>query len=117
MLTAQQTLAEAVGEAQARRLIDTMGGASLYIPRHPSGTMLQRMTLAEAEALCAQLGGESVEIPRCYGDKLALRDDSIRADAAAGVSRRDLALQYGITERQIRRIIAAANTHEKGYAR
>jgi hypothetical protein len=99
-------LVETIGSDSAWRLVERLGGTSLYVPWQPTDSLLSRVPAEDARTLCARLGGETIDIPLCLTASLADRNARIRAEADAGVSHGALARRYRTTERHIRRILA-----------
>lgn len=87
---------------------------SIYIPHapiRPDGSrsrVLDFLSLQDAEALGAVMGGSSLVFSHIRRTTLGLRNRAIVAQARAGASSRLLAAGHGIDERQVRRIIASA---------
>lgn len=103
-------IAEVVGVEPALRLVKAWGGVRLYVPQQMPEDHLLVSTLgrAEADALAARYGGETIQIPRCLHALRAVRNGEIRRARAAGASPALLALRHGLTERQVYAILAAA---------
>lgn len=101
---AQATDLNAVGEFCRR-----FGGATVSIPTtYRPGSMLEReVGPVLARALVALFGGRPLQVPRLAAVERRARDDSIRADRAAGLTHNRLAVKYGITARQVCRILGS----------
>ena len=56
--------------------------------------------------LCRAFGGSNLYIPKLEGFDRPHRNRLIRQDAARGVPLSQLALAYGLSERQVRRILS-----------
>lgn len=94
------------GEEGAANLVAHYGGTRLYIP-HTSKTdhlLCQLIGQEAAQKLSYEFAGMSVDIPRAAQMLIAQRNGLIAADRATGMSQRQLALKYGLTERTIRKI-------------
>lgn len=103
-------MARVVGVEGVRKLVDAYGGVRLYVPQsvdqdHPLAELLG---LAAARAMSAELGGDVIDVPRCHLAVKRARDAALVRDAAQGMSQRDLARKYGMTERNVRLIWRAA---------
>lgn len=105
-----QDVAQTIGLAAALRLVDAYGGLTrLYIPQAiPTDHHLVRTIGANAaQALCKVYGGDELRnIPRCTAAIRKVRDAEIRVRRSKGVAAARLALEYGLTERQIWTILA-----------
>jgi hypothetical protein len=104
-----QALVGALGEQQALRFMRHVGGTRMRIPIEPTPELLEVIPQDDAERLCALLGGEQINIPRGTALTLAERNRDIISAAAAGATRRQLALRYNTTERHIYRILASTD--------
>jgi hypothetical protein len=99
-----QTMAEIVGMSGVLALVRAFGGVRLYVPsRLPDDHILiELLGRPAAERLAAEYGGQPhFDIPRAEGLLRAVRNRQIQADRAAGLSVRELALKYRLTERAI----------------
>jgi Mor family transcriptional regulator len=105
-------LVEHLGSKSAWRLVERLGGTSLYVPWQPTVNLLSHVDLADAQRLCAAMGGEGyIEIPLRASLSVAYRNAQICAEAEAGATHRALARQYRITERHVRRILARCHDY------
>lgn len=100
-------LCDAIGPAALLRLAREYGGGRVYVParierEHPLAKALG--DLDAARKLAAYCNGETLAVPKLDCLERALRDAAIRA-AWPHSSVRDLAWRFGLTERQIYRII------------
>lgn len=101
-----QEVVQLIGEEAAAKLVAQYGGVRLYIPgklspKHPLRELLGQEI---AQQLCGEFAGLAVEIPRGHMSQIARRNRLIMADRAAGMSQRERALKYHVTERTIRKI-------------
>ncbi|MEX0732863.1 MAG: Mor transcription activator family protein [Aquisalimonadaceae bacterium] len=101
-------IAEVVGMSAALELVQGWGGLRVYVPEqlqsdHP---LARALGVSAARALAARYGREKIDVPRCVAAVRAARDECIRRDHAAGVSARQLAITYQLTERAIWKILA-----------
>ena len=105
-----QEAVQLIGEEAAAKLVAQYGGVRLYIPGTPRhGHPLHQLLGQEAaQQLSGEFGGMTVDIPRACMLHNAQRNTLILADRAAGMSQRELALKYRLTERTIRKIAKLA---------
>jgi len=82
------------------------GGTRMYLARDPApGSEIARLVGQPiARALGAKLGGAEIEIPRARTVLHKIRNPEIRRLRTEGASLNDLALRFGLTTRQLRRI-------------
>lgn len=104
-------LSELIGNDAARNLAVIYGGTRFYICESPLCFMRLSMMMNEESArkLIAEFNGVTIEIPR-YAD--AIRKEhvaEIKADQDSGMSVREIALKYEMTERGARMILNNAN--------
>ena len=104
-------LAEVIGPAAAVRLAEALGGAeNVYIPKkaridHPITAIIG---LDRMEALCAEIGGSPIDIPRG-----TFRDlKKIKIMDASG-SHRAVALRLRVTQRYVRRVRSQFRHHKQ----
>ena len=99
-------LLELIGPEALRELSAARGGRRLYVPRSVrSGHWLAGALGPEvAERLAFQYGGCRIDIPE-LGVRRADRNEEIRRCHAAGASMADVAGRFGLSERQVRRIL------------
>ena len=103
-----QEFAVLIGLAGTLRIVETYGGVRLYVPKTVDGDhdLVKLIGIEAARKLAAEYGGElHMDIPRAVAATRAARDACIHADRAAGMTHRELALKYKLTERQIRNIL------------
>ncbi|MGE4406442.1 Mor transcription activator family protein [Pseudomonas sp.] len=104
-------IVDVVGVEATLRLVEAWGGVRLYVPQQMPEDHLLVSTLGrgEADQLAERYGGDTIQIPRCLHALRAVRNCRIRAERHDGASPALLALRYGLTERQVYAIIAAAD--------
>jgi Mor family transcriptional regulator len=101
-------IAALIGLPGTLRLVEAYGGVRLYVPKRIDAehALAQLLGVESATQLAEVYGGElHFDIPRAVVATRAARDKSIRAERAAGSSHRALALQYRLSERQIRNVL------------
>lgn len=82
-------------------------GGRIYVPPQPTAEhrLTKLVGMKAATLLAEHFGADWLEIPRCVGAERTQRNDFIRAQVAAGVSRTSLAERFELTLRQLRRIV------------
>ncbi len=99
---------ELIGFTATLKLVEHYGGLiALYVPREiePDHHLARNLGLASARKLASHYGTDTLRnIPRCVNGLRRIRDEEIRARRGEGAAR--LALEYGLTERQIWTILA-----------
>lgn len=113
-------LIERLGSAATLRLVSMLGGTTLSVPMRATARGEARYRyLCEflgpglADALCREYGGTDLYVPACRAAVMDQRDAALARDrdvmAGAGLSERDivtgLALKYGLSDRQVWRIL------------
>ncbi len=100
-----QDIVGQIGLSKTMALVQARGGVRLYVPKldldddHYLVTLLGREA---AEKLQQMFGGdEHFDLPKAERAIRAVRDSEIRRRRVRGESVRCLALEYGLTERQI----------------
>lgn len=107
-------VAETVGPHGAEVLRAQYGGSTMYIPMRVQGehVLARQLGLPCAEALARVLGGVYVWIPCMDQGSRTQRDDGVRAARAQGLPIRAIAQRFGITNRQVHRILSAGGAAE-----
>lgn len=103
-----QDIADLIGLPATLKLVEHYGGGRLYVPKRfdPDHPLVKIVGHANAARLVEAYGGEEhFDIPRNLASVLAARNARIRDDRAGGMSHRQLALHYQLTERQIRNVL------------
>jgi hypothetical protein len=114
-----QEFASLIGLAGTLRIVETYGGVRLYVPKTVDGDhdLARLIGLEAARKLAAEYGGEMhMDIPRAVAATRAAFRASIRADRAAGLTHRELALKYKMTERHIRNILGVKEEDDRQVA-
>lgn len=89
-----------MGEEGTLALLEAHAGVRLYVPRNPRGwTLVQRIGLEAATALCKAYGGADVLVPSVKAWRVVRYN-------AIGHSNADIARLVGLSERTIYRILA-----------
>jgi hypothetical protein len=106
-----QTLLDLIGEAAFDDLCAVFGGTKLSI--HRSDACLMRLTPIvgkdTAIKIINMMNGEMIEIPKAQLARINQRNQSIGQDSAAGMTQREMAMKYDLSERQIRNILNSPN--------
>lgn len=106
-----RAIAELIGLPATLKLVERYGGVRIYVPQTmpPSHALVGLLGVDAAERLSRAFGGdEHFDVPRCTLAARRARDATLVADFLAGMSHRNLALNYQLTERAVRKIIARA---------
>ncbi len=101
-------LVDLIGLTGTLKLVEHYGGIRLYVPvkYDPEHPLVKLLGAAAAQKLIEHYGGEEhFDIPVMKKALLAVRDRKIRADYAVK-SRRQLAREHDLTERQIGNIVS-----------
>jgi len=109
-----QEIAELIGLPATLKLVSHYGGVRLYVPKRLSADHILVTIVGEAAALklVEQFGGlDHFDIPKAQAISVALRNRKIREEYPS-LSQRKLALKYGLTERQVRKILAVEQVSE-----
>jgi len=87
------------------------GGTRLYIADSERSRQRLAVIIGEtlAEKMIAQYKGQSLNLPRLSTLEIEKRKQAILADHQNGMSNRDLAMKYEMTERHIRSIVSSHN--------
>lgn len=97
-----QDLAPVIGEGAALDLAWAFRGTILYVPKDPANRpeIAAAIGAAAAARLCEVFGGITIYMPATEAT-----ERKVRAMAAAGETRRAIALALGIAERRVYRIL------------
>ena len=103
-----QDLVELVGLQVTLTLVEHYGGVRLYVPvkYDPEHVLAKQIGHQAALKLIEMYRGDRFDIPRAEKAMRAVRDWKIREQYWGGKSQRQLAREYGLTDRQIRNILA-----------
>lgn len=120
-----EAIAHRIGMAATMRLTQHLGGVRIYIPTPERCTedhqLAKIIGLPNLLALAADFGGAAskIQLPKGQAIVLAARNAEI-VRKSRHLSNRQLALEYGMTEDHIRRILTAAdarNQHQSAQMR
>ena len=106
-------LAALIGLPATLRLVEARGGTRIYVPDEASNDhwLARLIGLPALQHLVAQHARDYLELDRGASALRAVRDRQIVADAQGGASTATLALECGLTQRQVFNILARANGH------
>jgi Mor family transcriptional regulator len=102
-----QEIAQEIGISDTLKLVRHYGGTSVYIPRKlkTDHELIAVLGLDSAIKICEKFGGyDRIEIPKAQMLTLELRNIEILNDKKT-LSRSKVARKYGLTERQISKIL------------
>lgn len=106
MIADTTELVRVVGQEAAATLVQVAGGLALRIPKNPPlDGPLAELPPPVQEALARYAGGDVLYIPKCDGAARAARDREIVALYDAGVSVKEIARRYRLTERWVYEIL------------
>lgn len=107
---AADDLIKALGLVAALKLVENLGGTSIYVPNpeklraeHP---LVKAVGVDGARMLAAEWRHLDVTLPRCVEELRKRRNRALRSDAGS-MSVRLLALKYDMTERNVYLVLAA----------
>ncbi|WP_434147942.1 Mor transcription activator family protein [Methylocaldum gracile subsp. desertum] len=102
-----QEIASLVGPENAVKIARAYGGVRLYVPRRmkPDHPLAELVGFENARALSTAFGGlPHFDIPQVYRLLLEARNRAILKDRSQGMSVRELALKYRLTEKHVHNI-------------
>lgn len=91
------------------RLTEAKGGLRILIPKaaHDGHELCRLIGLSGLMSLVDVLGGCRFDVPKGTMAEVHARHAEIRRQRLAGRSESEVAMQFGLTQRQVRRIMAA----------
>ncbi|MDX1755866.1 MAG: Mor transcription activator family protein [Marinobacter sp.] len=103
-------LVDVIGLVAALQLVECVGGTRIWVPQtvtqdHP---LVKWIGQDAAEALADHVCGGELGVPRCADALRAARNTAICESRSKGVTVGRLALECGLTERQVFSILASA---------
>jgi hypothetical protein len=103
-------IAERCGRSAAFALLREFNGRRIQVPVTPNESCIiaQRLTPEQFVALVRAYPGQEINVPRAYHAILGLRNDTIRAARQDGKSVAEIAVMWGLTERQVWKILGAS---------
>lgn len=106
--TETQELLSLIGDDAFTRLCTVFGGTRLHVSN--SGRSRKRLNIIvgaeNAGKMIFNFNGVTLTLPMLSSLEIKKRHHAIIADAKNGISQRDIAMKYDLTDRQVRRIIA-----------
>jgi len=105
-----QDLLNLIGEDAFTRLCTVFGGTRLHISNSVRSRQRLNVIVGEnlAEKVIFHYQGISLTLPMLSSLEIRKRHQAIIQDHENGMSNRDIALKYDLTDRQVRRIISDA---------
>ncbi|MEX2524478.1 MAG: Mor transcription activator family protein [Gammaproteobacteria bacterium] len=112
-------IADLIGLPATISLVESYGGVRIYIPRSPGEDhpLVQRIGLEAAESLARIYDGEPVELPMASAALRDARDRELLRRADEGCSINALAQEFGLSRRQVFRILSRLRRLNPGDAR
>jgi len=104
-----QEIVSVIGLGAFQKLVAWRGGVYIYVPLTATAEseLAAAIGIAAAKKLVAYYSGETLDIPKCDAALRAIRDESIRQRRrTGGEAEKTVALDVGLTARQVRRINA-----------
>jgi len=103
-----QDLLSALGEDGLMRLLGQYGGVRLYVPRRitPEHALTRALGWETAQALCQFAGSGELRVPTGRHWRARARHAQIHALRAQGMSLRELARRFVLSERHICAVLA-----------
>jgi hypothetical protein len=105
-----QPVIEAIGFDAAIQLVSHCGGTRVLVSLDPksSDRIVRAIGLEKACSLASAIGAGALDVPRCLSWLVLRRNEEIVARWDGCETQAELATRFGLTERQIRRIMAEA---------
>lgn len=106
-----QEFVSLIGIDATMRLVHRFGGTRVRIPLTATAdhALAELIGMDQLVKLCDRFKGHRFDLPKAYAALLHIRNAKILAEYGPK-STRQLALEHGLTERQIWNIVANANT-------
>jgi Mor family transcriptional regulator len=106
-----QEIVELVGAEAAAEIVSQIGGTTYYFP--PDGAKSEHVQIEQEawQEICKRFSGW-VYVPKGFADKLAIRNIEIRKKRSSGARVIDLAIEYRISDRQIKSICAGVHVQK-----
>jgi hypothetical protein len=105
-----QPVIEAIGFDAAIQLVAHCGGTRVLVRLDPdaSDRIVRAIGLDKARSLASAIGASALDVPRCVSWLVLRRNEEIVARWDGCETQAELAIRFGLTERQIRRILVEA---------
>lgn len=101
-------LAEAVGTRVVLEFIREFGGREIRIPRNPPAAdhpIIKALGEEDGRALCHHMADQTIYVPHC---RVAGRKRAVLDMVASGKTQGDIAREFGLSSRHVRRIAKSA---------
>jgi Mor transcription activator family len=104
-------MVDLIGLPATMQIVQRHGGTRLWVPAlietlAPDHKLVKLVGMTSARTLSEQYGGETLEIPKAERALRAIRDKAIR-EQWPHKSQSQLAIEYNLTERQVRTILSS----------
>jgi len=102
-----QELLNLIGDDAFTRLCTVFGGTRLHVSNSDRSRKRLNIIIGEenAEKMIFHFDGVGLTLPVLSSLEIKKRHQAIIEDAKKGMSQRDIAMKYDLTDRQVRRII------------
>lgn len=99
----EQEIAELIGLLPTMRLVSSCGGTRVWFPEIPTWQhrLASVIGMPALKKLCSHYYNQYVYINRCTEALQAVRDQEINRRLDSGEKASDLALEFGMTERNV----------------
>lgn len=103
-----QELLNLIGDDAFTRLCTVFGGTKLHVSNSDRSRKRLNIIVGEENAgkMIAHFDGVTLTLPMLSSLEIRKRHQAIIADVRNGMSHRDIAMKYDLTDRQVRRIIS-----------
>ncbi len=110
-----QEIIDVIGDEAAAELVKQIGGVTYHFPADGRQSRHVSIRSESWAAMCKHFAGW-VYVPKGMIDKLAARNEEIREKRRTGAHIIDLALEYGLSDRQIRTICGGVRIESGSHA-
>lgn len=102
-------LVDIIGLPSVLKLMEAFGGTEFWVPEklqhlHP---LVAAIGPEAAQTLCEYMARERIKVPRGAAIRREVRNHAIRRERHEGAKLAELALRYGMTDRQVLNILNA----------
>ena len=100
-------LVDIIGLPSVLKLMDAFGGTEVWIPEklNHAHDLVAAVGAEAAQTLCEYMSRERVKVPRGAAIRREVRNRAIRRERHEGAKLAELALRYGMTDRQVLNIL------------
>jgi len=102
-------LVDIIGLPAVLNLMEALGGTEFWVPEklHHSHALVEAVGTEAAQSLCEYMARERIKVPRGAAIRREVRNRAIRRERREGAKLAELALRYGMTDRQVLNILNA----------